>query len=267
MKTGSRERMTGAVHMDELSRAHGGRIGDIGIYRPELNYPTWRLAKINLAIRGIDGRIEQGDSLLDDRLPDLKADYIMGNPPFNMKSWGGEHLQDDRRWKYGVPPKGNANFAWVQHMIYHLAPSGLAGFVLANGSMSSNQSSEGEIRRNIVEAALVDCMVALPGQLFYSTQIPACLWFLPRDKKNGRFRDRGARCSSLMRARWGAWWTVGTAGVRGTRRGAPMTGQTHMATARAPVVVGPLGCLRKAQEAGRLQLVYSDEPFAVETLL
>jgi type I restriction enzyme M protein len=178
------------VQSEEFIRAHGGRIGDIFINGQELNYTTWRLAKMNLAIRGIDGRIEQGDSFLNDRFPDLKADYILANPPFNMKSWGGEHLREDKRWKYGVPPVGNANFAWVQHMIHHLASNGLAGFVLANGSMSSNQSGEGEIRKNIIEADLVDCMVALPGQLFYSTQIPACLWFLARDKKNGRFRDR-----------------------------------------------------------------------------
>ncbi|HXF57588.1 MAG TPA: class I SAM-dependent DNA methyltransferase [Actinomycetota bacterium] len=178
------------VQSEEFIRAHGGRIGDISIYGQELNYTTWRLAKMNLAIRGIDGRIEQGDSFLNDRFPDLKADYILANPPFNMKRWGGEHLREDKRWKFGVPPVGNANLAWVQHMIHHLAPTGLAGFVLANGSMSSNQSGEGEIRKNIIEADLVDCMVALPGQLFYSTQIPACLWFLALDKKNGRFRDR-----------------------------------------------------------------------------
>ncbi|MGC8724881.1 MAG: type I restriction-modification system subunit M [Acidobacteriota bacterium] len=178
------------VQSEEFIRAHGGRIGDISVYGQELNYTTWRLAKMNLAIRGIDGRIEQGDTFRNDRFPDLKADYILANPPFNMKSWGGEHLHGDLRWKYGVPPTNNANFAWVQHMIHHLAPTGLAGFVLANGSMSSNQSGEGEIRKNIIEADLVDCMVALPGQLFYSTQIPACLWFLARDKRNGRFRDR-----------------------------------------------------------------------------
>jgi len=185
------------VQSVEFIRAHatgnnnGGRArGDISIYGQELNYTTWRLAKMNLAIRGIDGQIAQGDSFHNDRSPDLKADYILANPPFNMKDWGGERLREDKRWKYGVPPAGNANFAWVQHMIHHLAPSGVAGFVLANGSMSSNQSGEGEIRKNIVEADLVDCMVALPGQLFYSTQIPACLWFLTRDKRNGRFRDR-----------------------------------------------------------------------------
>ncbi|HEU68231.1 MAG TPA: SAM-dependent DNA methyltransferase [Candidatus Acetothermia bacterium] len=170
------------VQSEEFIRAHGGRIDDISIYGQELNYTTWRLAKMNLAIRGIDGRIEQGDSFANDRFPDLRADYILANPPFKMKRWGGEHLQEDKRWKYGVPPTGNANFAWVQHMIHHLAPTGLAGFVLANGSMSSNQSGEGDIRKNIIEADLVDCMVALPERLFYSTMIPACLWFLARDK-------------------------------------------------------------------------------------
>ncbi|HXG41124.1 MAG TPA: class I SAM-dependent DNA methyltransferase [Dehalococcoidia bacterium] len=154
----------------------------ISIYGQELNYTTWRLCKMNLAIRGIDGRIEQGDTFHNDRFPDLKADYILANPPFNMKNWGGERLMHDRRWKYGVPPAGNANFAWVQHIIHHLSPIGYAGFVLANGSLSSNQSGEGEIRKNIVEADLVDCIVALPDKLFYTTQIPACLWFLARDK-------------------------------------------------------------------------------------
>jgi len=162
----------------------------VSIYGQESNYTTWRLCKMNLAIRGIDTQIAQGDSFHNDCFPDLKADYILANPPFNVSDWGGERLRDDKRWRHGVPPVGNANFAWVQHMIYHLAPTGLAGFVLANGSMSSNQSGEGEIRKNIIEADLVDCMVALPGQLFYSTQISACLWFLARDKKNSRFRDR-----------------------------------------------------------------------------
>jgi len=163
---------------------------DIAIYGQESNYTTWRLARMNLAIRGIEGHIAHGDSFHNDRHPDLKSDFILANPPFNVSDWRGELLKDDKRWKYGVPPPGNANFAWVQHMIHHLAPTGLAGFVLANGSMSSNQSGEGKIRMNILEADLVDCMVALPGQLFYSTQIPACLWFLARDKKNSRFRDR-----------------------------------------------------------------------------
>ena len=178
------------VQSEDFIEAHGGRIGDISIYGQELNYTTWRLSKMNLAIRGIDGQIAQGDTFHNDRFPDLKADYILANPPFNMSDWGGEHLKDDKRWRHGVPPAGNANFAWIQHIIYHLAPTGLAGFVLANGSMSSNQSGEGEIRKAMIEADLVDCMVALPGQLFYSTQIPACLWFLARDKRDSRFRDR-----------------------------------------------------------------------------
>jgi len=155
---------------------------DISIYGQESNYTTWRLAKMNLAIRGIDGQIAHGDTFHNDRHPDLKADFILANPPFNVSDWGGGRLREDRRWQFGKPPVGNANFAWVQHIIYHLAPMGLAGFVLANGSMSSNQSGEGEIRKNIIEADLVDCMIALPGQLFYSTQIPACLWFICRDK-------------------------------------------------------------------------------------
>jgi type I restriction enzyme M protein len=180
------------VQSEKFIEAHSGKIGDISIYGQESNYTytTWRLAKMNLAIRGIDAQIAHGDTFHRDRHPDLKADYVLANPPFNDSDWRGELLKDDRRWVYGVPPAGNANFAWVQHFIHHLAPTGLAGFVLANGSMSSNQSGEGEIRKNIIEADLVDCMVALPGQLFYSTQIPVCLWFLARDKKNGRFRDR-----------------------------------------------------------------------------
>ena len=145
---------------------------------------------MNLAIRGIDGNIAHGDSFHTDQHPDLKADFVLANPPFNDSDWRGELLKEDRRWKFGAPPAGNANFAWVQHFIHHLTPNGLAGFVLANGSMSSNTSGEGEIRKAIIEADLVDCMVALPGQLFYSTQIPVCLWFIARDKKNGRFRDR-----------------------------------------------------------------------------
>ena len=180
------------VQSEKFVQAHGGHIGDISIYGQESNPTTWKLAKMNLAIRGIDNNLgpEHGDSFHRDLHKDLRADYILANPPFNSSDWGGERLREDARWKFGVPPVGNANFAWVQHFIYHLAPAGIAGFVLANGSMSSNQSGEGEIRRAILEADLVDCMVALPGQLFYSTQIPACLWFLARDRKNGRFRDR-----------------------------------------------------------------------------
>jgi type I restriction enzyme M protein len=178
------------VQSEKFMEAHAGRLGDISIYGQESNYTTWRLAKMNLAIRGIDAQIAHGDAFHADGHPDLKADYVLANPPFNDSDWRGELLKDDKRWVHGVPPAGNANFAWVQHFLYHLAPSGIAGFVLANGSMSSNQSGEGEIRKNIIESDLVDCMVALPGQLFYSTQIPVCLWFLSRARKNGRFRDR-----------------------------------------------------------------------------
>ena len=178
------------VQSVEFIRAHatgngyGGKARrDISIYGQESNYTTWRLAKMNLAIRGIEGQIAHGDSFHNDKHPDLKADFILANPPFNISDWGGERLADDQRWRYGVPPKGNANFAWVQHIVHHLAPGGMAGFVLANGSMSSAQAGEGKIRTNLIEAGLVDCMVALPGQLFYSTQIPACLWFLARGHK------------------------------------------------------------------------------------
>ncbi|MBJ6763850.1 N-6 DNA methylase [Myxococcaceae bacterium JPH2] len=180
------------VQSEKFVEAHGGRLGDISIFGQESNPTTWRLAKMNLAIRGIDANLgpENADSFHRNQHKDLKADYVLANPPFNDSDWGGERLREDVRWKFGVPPAGNANFAWVQHFIHHLAPTGTAGFVLANGSMSSNQSGEGEIRRAIIEADLVDCMVALPGQLFYSTQIPVCLWFLARDKKNNRLRDR-----------------------------------------------------------------------------
>jgi type I restriction enzyme M protein len=179
------------IHAHKSGNGNGGKAkSDISIYGQESNYTTWRLAKMNLALRGIDGQIAHGDTFHNDRHPDLKADFILANPPFNISDWGGDRLRDDKRWQFGKPPVGNANFAWVQHIIHHLAPTGIAGFVLANGSMSSNQSGEGEIRKNIIEADLVDCMIALPGQLFYSTQIQACLWFLARDKKNHRFRDR-----------------------------------------------------------------------------
>ena len=168
---------------------NGGKAqADISIFGQESNYTTWRLAKMNLAIRGIEGQIEQGNTFHNERHPDLRADYILANPPFNVSDWGGELLTDDQRWRFGTPPRGNANFAWVQHMVYHLR--GVAGIVLANGSMSSNQSNEGEIRKNLIESDLVDCMIALPGQLFYSTQIPACLWFLARDRRGGGFRGR-----------------------------------------------------------------------------
>lgn len=186
------------VQSEEFIRAHGGRLGDISIFGQESNPTTWRLAKMNLAIRGIEANLgdHAADTFYSDAHPDLKADFILANPPFNMSDWGGDRLRDDMRWRYGVPPAGNANFAWMQHMIHHLSPTGMMGLVLANGSMSSTTSGEGGIRRNIVEADLVDCMVALPGQLFYGTQIPACLWFIARDKsgkstKGGKpLRDR-----------------------------------------------------------------------------
>ncbi|MXX46476.1 MAG: SAM-dependent DNA methyltransferase [Acidimicrobiia bacterium] len=179
------------IEAHATGNGNGGLAGaDISIYGQESNYTTWRLARMNLAIRGIEGQIAHGDTFHDDRHPDLKADYILANPPFNISDWGQEGLREDKRWKYGVPPAGNANFAWVQHMIHHLAPRGVAGFVLANGSMSSKTSGEGKIRAAIVEDDLVDCMVALPGQLFYSTQIPVCLWFLARDRAGGEHRNR-----------------------------------------------------------------------------
>lgn len=180
------------VQSEKFVEAHGGKIGDIAIYGQESNHTTWRLAKMNLAIRGIDSNLgqEHADTFHRDLHPDLKADYVLANPPFNDSDWRGQLLKDDKRWVYGVPPAGNANYAWIQHFLWHLAPNGTAGFVMANGSMSTNQSGEGEIRKNIVEADLVDCVVALPGQLFYSTQIPVCLWFLTRTKGNGKLRSR-----------------------------------------------------------------------------
>ncbi|MFZ5699547.1 MAG: type I restriction-modification system subunit M [Pseudomonadota bacterium] len=181
------------VQSEKFVKEHGGRIGDIAIYGQESNYVTWRLAKMNLAVRGIDSDIRWNNegSFHKDELRDLRADFILANPPFNISDWGGDRLREDVRWKFGVPPVGNANYAWLQHIHHHLAPNGVAGVVLANGSMSSNQSGEGEIRKAMVEADVVDCMVALPGQLFYSTQIPACLWFLARNKNPGNgWRDR-----------------------------------------------------------------------------
>jgi len=185
------------VQSDKFVQEHGGRIGDIAIYGQESNYTTWRLCKMNLAVRGIDADIRWNNegSFHKDELRDLKFDFILANPPFNVSDWGGERLRDDVRWQFGVPPVGNANYAWLQHIYHHLAPNGTAGVVLANGSMSSQQSGEGEIRKAMLEADVVDCMVALPGQLFYSTQIPACLWILAKGRSNGlvrktRLRDR-----------------------------------------------------------------------------
>ncbi len=184
------------VQSERFVEAHGGGRNDISIYGQELNDTTWRLAKMNLAIRGIEANLgpRWGDSFHEDLHPDLKADFILANPPFNISDWGGDQLRDDVRWKYGIPPVGNANYAWLQLMASKLSPRGVAGVVLANGSLSSQQSGEGEIRQKMVEDDLVECIVALPGQLFYSTQIPASLWFLNRSKQNGHtpaaWRDR-----------------------------------------------------------------------------
>lgn len=178
------------VQSEKFVESHGGRLGDISIYGQESNPTTRRLAIMNLALRGIEADFgkENADTFRNDLHPDLRADYVLANPPFNDSDW--YRKDDDVRWQFGVPPKGNANFAWVQHFIHHLGPKGMAGFVLSNGSMSSNQSGEGEIRRAIIEADLVDCMVAMPGQLFYSTPIPVCLWFLAKNKNDGKRRDR-----------------------------------------------------------------------------
>jgi type I restriction enzyme M protein len=183
------------VQSEQFVLAHGGKIGDVSIYGQESNHTTWRLAMMNLAIRGIEADItwNEGGSFLQDAYPDLRADFILANPPFNDSEWRGQGLRSDPRWRYGIPPAGNSNYAWIQHFVYHLAPTGVAAFVMANGSMSSNQSGEGEIRRNLIEAkhgGLVDCMIALPGQLFYTTQIPVCVWILARDRRNHKFRDR-----------------------------------------------------------------------------
>ncbi|MCG2796870.1 MAG: type I restriction-modification system subunit M [Actinomycetia bacterium] len=180
------------VQSERFIEEHGGQSDQIAVYGQESNPTTWRLAKMNLAIRGISGNLggKPGDSFHNDLHPDLKTDYLLANPPFNMEEWGGERLRDDIRWKYGVPPVRNANYAWIQHFIHHLAPRGIAGFVMANGSMSTNTSGEGEIRQNMIEADLVDCIVALPGQLFYNTQIPVCLWFVTRSKNDGKTRQR-----------------------------------------------------------------------------
>jgi type I restriction enzyme M protein len=161
--------------------------GQISVYGQESNPTTWKLAAMNMAIRGIDFNFGPGpaDTLLNDLHPDLRADYVMANPPFNMKEWWNAKLENDPRWSAGNPPQGNANFAWLQHMLYHLAPTGSMALLLANGSMSSNTNNEGEIRKRLVEDDHVECMVALPGQLFTNTQIPACIWFLTRDKANG----------------------------------------------------------------------------------
>mgnify|MGYP005843474921 CR=1 FL=1 len=231
------------VQSEAFVEAHGGRLGDISVYGQESNATTWRLAKMNLAIRRIESNLgpEPADSFHRDLHKDLRADYILANPPFNISDWGGERLRDDARWVYGTPPVGNANYAWVQHFVHHLAPNGVAGFVLANGSMSSNQSGEGEIRKALVEADQVDCMVALPGQLFYSTQIPVCLWFLARNKADARFRDRRGETLFIDARKLGA-----------------MTDRTHRELTEADVakVAGAYHAWRGDSGAG----AYADEP-------
>jgi type I restriction enzyme M protein len=180
------------VQAQKFVKEHQGMINDVSIYGQESNPTTWRLCKMNLAIRRIEGNLggANADTFHNDLHRDLKADFILANPPFNISDWGGERLKGDVRWKYGTPPNGNANFAWIQHMVHHLAPSGTIGLVLANGSMSSTAGGEGEIRKNLIEADLIDCMIALPGQLFYSTQIPVCLWFITRSKEQNGHRSR-----------------------------------------------------------------------------
>jgi len=187
------------VQSERFVESHGGQRTDISIFGQESNPTTWRLAHMNLAIRGIEANLgsQPADTFLRNLHPDLKADYILANPPFNVSDWSGQLLRDDVRWRFGAPPVGNANYAWIQHFIHHLAPpngrgGGVAGFVMANGSLSSNAGGEGEIRQRIVEADLVDCIVALPAQLFYTTGIPVCLWFLTRDK-TGRNLKHGGR--------------------------------------------------------------------------
>jgi type I restriction enzyme M protein len=173
--------------------SHAGRVNNISIYGQESNQTTWRLAKMNLAIRGIDSsqvKWNNEGSFLNDAHKDLKADYIIANPPFNVSDWGGDLMRTDGRWQYGTPPTGNANFAWMQHFIYHLAPTGQAGVVLAKGALTSKSSGEGEIRKALVENGLIDCIVNLPAKLFLNTQIPASLWFMSRNRTNGRFKDR-----------------------------------------------------------------------------
>ena len=188
------------VQSEEFIEQHGGKVahgksGQISVYGQESNPTTWRLAAMNMAIRGIDFNFggAPGDTLLNDLHPDLRADFVMANPPFNMKEWWNEKLVSDPRWIAGTPPQGNANFAWLQHMLYHLAPAGSMALLLANGSMSSNTNYEGEIRKKLIEDDYVECMVALPGQLFTNTQIPACVWFLTRDKRNGIALNKAKR--------------------------------------------------------------------------
>ena len=171
------------VQSAKFVQAHGGQAQKLSIYGQEMNQATWRIARMNMAIHGLSGQIELGDSLLDDQHRDLRADFLLANPPFNMKKWGSARVSGDARWAYGMPPDANANFAWVQHFIAHLAPGGRAGFVMSNGSLSATQNGEGDIRQAIVDADLVDCVIACPAQLFFTTPIPVCIWILDRDKE------------------------------------------------------------------------------------
>jgi type I restriction enzyme M protein len=173
------------IQSEKFVEEHQGKISNLSIYGQELNSTTWKLCRMNLAIRGLEGNLgaEHADTFHNDLHRTLKADYILANPPFNISDWGGSKLTDDVRWKFGMPPEGNANYAWLQHMVYHLAPNGVAGIVLANGSLSTNTSNEGEIRKNLINADIVDCIVAFPDKLFYSTGIPVCLWIMNRNKK------------------------------------------------------------------------------------
>lgn len=179
------------VQADRFIKAHGGVRNDISVFGQEQNPTTWRLAKMNLALRGIDANLgpQWGDSFANDLHPDLRADFVIANPPFNISDWGGENLREDPRWKYGTPPPGNANYAWIQHMLHHLAPTGTMATVLANGSLSSKTSGEGDIRKALIEADLVECIVAMPDKLFYTTGIPVCLWFLTKDKTDRKVKS------------------------------------------------------------------------------
>lgn len=190
------------VQAERFVEAHEGKATDISIYGQESNPTTWKLANMNLALRGIEAHLgeKHADTFHNDLHKDLKADFILANPPFNVSDWGGERRREDVRWKYGTPPVGNANYAWIQHFIHHLAPNGIAGFVMANGSMSSNSGGEGDIRKALIENDLVDCMIALPGQLFFTTGIPVCLWFLTRNKA-GKSRTGGGASRGRGRSR------------------------------------------------------------------
>lgn len=178
------------IQSGRFVKAHGGRPAQISILGQELNQATWRICKMNLAIHGLSGEIQLGNSLLDDKFKGKRADFVLANPPFNLKKWGADQVADDARWEYGTPPDSNANYAWIQHFIHHLSPNGRAGFVLANGSLTSDTNGEGKIREAIVRDDVVDCIVALPAQLFFTTSIPVCLWFLDRDKASSGERDR-----------------------------------------------------------------------------